>query len=103
MIGGPIEERVRRCSCDLCNCGGHQCRLAYCGGPGVEQHIEQRRGPDGDPLTPPLVGWDLFEAERAPNRTTDGGYLLRVSQGLRPGQNIFSSCVSVLAQGADGD
>src|SRR5215831_19478094 len=41
--------------------------------------------------------------KRPTNRSTDRGYLFGLSQGLRPGQNIFRSGVSVLAQGTDRD
>src|SRR5438093_11603892 len=44
VIGGPVEERPCRCSCDLCDCGCNERRLADCGSPRVEQHIHGERG-----------------------------------------------------------
>ena len=90
VIGGPIEERVRRYAGDLCDCRCNKRSMAGRGRPCVERHIEQSCGPSVEPLTPPLSGLDLCEAERAANRPTNDGYLLGVSQGVRSGQNILA-------------
>jgi hypothetical protein len=45
MVGGPVEERPCRGSCELCNRGCNERRLAHCGDPGVEQHRNGRKPP----------------------------------------------------------
>ena len=69
------------------------------GSPGVEQHSRY----DSGQRAPRLVWGDLFDAQRAAEHATDYGHLLELAQGLRPGQNIFRSGVSVLTQRADRD
>jgi hypothetical protein len=103
VIGRPVAERSRRRSGDLCDCGCHERRLTGCRSPGVEQHIHDKSRHENEQFAPRLIWRDLFHAQRAADHMTDCRYLLELAQGLRPGQNIFGSGVSVLTQGADRD
>ena len=78
-------------------------RLALGGIPCLQQHIYGGQRPDREQLAPRLIGRDLLDAQRVADHPADCGHLLELAQGLRPGQNIFRTGVSILAQRADRD
>jgi hypothetical protein len=47
---------VRSYSCELLDRGCYKCRMAYCGSPGVEQHIHEDRRPDREATCVPVSG-----------------------------------------------
>ncbi len=103
MIGRPVAERSRRSTADLRDRGCHERRLTDCRTPGTEQHIHHKSRHESEQLFSRLIWRHLFYEQRAADHSTDYRYLLELAQGLRPGQNIFRSRMSVLTQGADRD
>ena len=61
-----------------------------------------RRGPRSRRLGPELVGRQLLESERAPDRVTDRAYLRGLAQRLGAGEDVVAIRVPVVEQHARG-
>ncbi|MCU1295168.1 MAG: hypothetical protein JWP08_4018, partial [Bryobacterales bacterium] len=99
VVSGPVEKGPCGRTCDVCDFGRDERRLAHCGSPRVEQHSRN----DSWQFTARVVRRDLLDLQRAAEHATDRSYLLVLAQRLGPGQNILRSGVPVVARGADPD
>jgi hypothetical protein len=69
-----VEQCPCRCTCDLCDCGCNERRLADCSNPSVQQQLRDDRA-----QPPPRLVWrDLFDLQRAADHATDSGHLFEL-------------------------
>ena len=94
--GDPVQVGPRLRSCYFLDRGGDERRLPDRGSPSVEQRVHDGRGHGGKALTPRFLRRDLLDAYRAANYAANRGYLLVLTQRLRPGQDIFHAGMFIL-------